>query len=1032
MPGTCRTRRHRGGRGADSDSGIDVDAGRDGSGAVAMQDDRDNEATAPLLQRPGLVESADQVEVICDPPEPSHAQTAELAAQTRVESARALSATEEVDLSTVLRDATSAAIASTQANYNPGANTASGAPGLGTTSISVAPPPPEPEAKPARRSLNLRVGFVGDADAAERSIRSLDLSTVGGGAGGDSEPEADGYDSEDSWLDDALDIEDFVGDESASHSRCAALYTFLKYRKFKIALFLLGVICLAAGLIVLFFTKIDSGYFYRTLFFMSAVFICGMISDIIVVLLRMLLDVFIAMSSANSGMEHRFTSLTFYFSTVRDSLSRLFWTLLVIIAFAVAVPRKDDGSVAESWARAYYHVPRLLGILALLIIAMMASMLLRQWMAQDFGVRSFRPRIQESIAQEHFITRLRGTAGSPFFHTLYNTSRAMSLEGSVDPQVWQTLTQYVNSHHVDGSEPPSGFHNPQKLGRDVKLVKRARPVAIQIFARILGLLEEDAHRRKQEMRVPVMDEAQDSPVEPMSAPLSFGPTVEVSREEQERQQQGQQEMIADQNDHASAEQGTDENNAPPTEASSSYANAPAAADNAADNTTTEAPDGNPTEEFGPKSRPRANWQRLRRKMPLVRQSSLYNLNRAAMDIHDDDLARDTRRLTKMMRQRPSLRRGNLGTEPETPTSAPAEIKHTVSEPSIPSISTTRVALRMIPAADFVQVMSKVDHTVPWDKLWKDYLDPESVGFITWQRFRKSMLDMFESRSNLALTLLDSQAVIRSMDGLIMSFLSMVVLIIGLSLYSSNFVSLFASFGTVIVGYSFIFGSSVQEAFDNVIFLFGMHPYDVGDTVLIEDQKLQVARIRLLTTDFVRNDGSAIRRANKIVRGQNLINLSTSENHAQEFTTLIPAADVTEAFMEDLLREINDFASAHRDKYNFILCYVPEIKHPLDAHGRLNAEGTHPAHLRVSFWVAFACPLIDIMRVLAARTAFLVFVAGLLRRMGVIKPVLTALQPEQPAGEPDNEVDGDADSQTYDAGLAGILRRGFGLRSGSQD
>lgn len=39
--------------------------------------------------------------------------------------------------------------------------------------------------------------------------------------------------------------------------------------------------------------------------------------------------------------------------------------------------------------------------------------------------------------------------------------------------------------------------------------------------------------------------------------------------------------------------------------------------------------------------------------------------------------------------------------------------------------------------------------------------------------------------------------------------------------------------SVIIASAFVFGNSVKQLFESVIFLFFVHPYDVGDCLLIE-------------------------------------------------------------------------------------------------------------------------------------------------------------------------------------------------------
>ena len=57
--------------------------------------------------------------------------------------------------------------------------------------------------------------------------------------------------------------------------------------------------------------------------------------------------------------------------------------------------------------------------------------------------------------------------------------------------------------------------------------------------------------------------------------------------------------------------------------------------------------------------------------------------------------------------------------------------------------------------------------------------------------------------------------------------------------------------SVLLGFSFVFSTSIRTTFESVVFLFVVHPYDVGDTLLLTDpndtasgqQYCQVRRIQ---------------------------------------------------------------------------------------------------------------------------------------------------------------------------------------------
>ncbi|GAB4845789.1 hypothetical protein Ancab_039198, partial [Ancistrocladus abbreviatus] len=53
--------------------------------------------------------------------------------------------------------------------------------------------------------------------------------------------------------------------------------------------------------------------------------------------------------------------------------------------------------------------------------------------------------------------------------------------------------------------------------------------------------------------------------------------------------------------------------------------------------------------------------------------------------------------------------------------------------------------------------------------------------------------------------------------------------------------------------TFIFGNSCKNVFEGLIFTFGMHPFDVGDRVIVDGMQMKVRMMNFLTTVFFKYD-----------------------------------------------------------------------------------------------------------------------------------------------------------------------------------
>lgn len=54
------------------------------------------------------------------------------------------------------------------------------------------------------------------------------------------------------------------------------------------------------------------------------------------------------------------------------------------------------------------------------------------------------------------------------------------------------------------------------------------------------------------------------------------------------------------------------------------------------------------------------------------------------------------------------------------------------------------------------------------------------------------------------------------------------------------------FSSVVLAFAFVFGNSIRQLYEAVIFLFVIHPYDVGDWLLIDGLQYQASH-RSLTS-----------------------------------------------------------------------------------------------------------------------------------------------------------------------------------------
>nr|GEV56199.1 mechanosensitive ion channel protein 10-like [Tanacetum cinerariifolium] len=90
-----------------------------------------------------------------------------------------------------------------------------------------------------------------------------------------------------------------------------------------------------------------------------------------------------------------------------------------------------------------------------------------------------------------------------------------------------------------------------------------------------------------------------------------------------------------------------------------------------------------------------------------------------------------------------------------------------------------------------------------------------------------MVNVYKERKYLALSLNETKTAIEELNNLISGLTLLLVV--------------------------FMFGTSAKTAYEAIIFMFIMHPFDVGDRCVVDGVQLVVEEVNILTTIFLRYD-----------------------------------------------------------------------------------------------------------------------------------------------------------------------------------
>lgn len=187
------------------------------------------------------------------------------------------------------------------------------------------------------------------------------------------------------------------------------------------------------------------------------------------------------------------------------------------------------------------------------------------------------------------------------------------------------------------------------------------------------------------------------------------------------------------------------------------------------------------------------------------------------------------------------------------------------------------------------------------------LDADGDGSISFKDCITSISKLFEDRANLAATLRDVRSVVGTLETLIGVLLHIVFVFLYLAIFDVNIRETYLGISSLILAFSFMFGNSIKEMYENVVFLFIIHPFDVGDTLALDDIQHKVEEINLHFTCLKRTDGSKVWFPNQKLRTSPFVNLSASGNKSEIIKYLLDM-ETSPSIIEDVevaLKEVVD-------------------------------------------------------------------------------------------------------------------------------
>ncbi|KAK1419358.1 hypothetical protein QVD17_28524 [Tagetes erecta] len=138
-----------------------------------------------------------------------------------------------------------------------------------------------------------------------------------------------------------------------------------------------------------------------------------------------------------------------------------------------------------------------------------------------------------------------------------------------------------------------------------------------------------------------------------------------------------------------------------------------------------------------------------------------------------------------------------------------------------------------------------------------------------------VVSAFRERKALALTLNDTKTAVNKLHRMVNVLVALIILVICLVILNIATTKILVLISSQIVVVAFIFGNTCKTIFESIIFLFVIHPFDVGDRCEIDGIQMTVEEMNIMNTIFLRADNQKIYYPNNTLAMRSIANFYRS-------------------------------------------------------------------------------------------------------------------------------------------------------------
>ncbi|XP_031388139.1 mechanosensitive ion channel protein 10-like [Punica granatum] len=166
------------------------------------------------------------------------------------------------------------------------------------------------------------------------------------------------------------------------------------------------------------------------------------------------------------------------------------------------------------------------------------------------------------------------------------------------------------------------------------------------------------------------------------------------------------------------------------------------------------------------------------------------------------------------------------------------------------------------------IKEEVDLIFPLFEGWE-------TGRIDLKSLRNWVIKVFDDRRAVAHALTDTKTAVKQLNKLVTGILIVVTIILWLLLTEIATTKALVLLSSQLLVAAFIFKNMCKTIFEAIIFVFVMHPFDVGDRCVIDGVPLLVEEMNILTTVFLKLDFEKVYYPNSVLATKPISNYRRS-------------------------------------------------------------------------------------------------------------------------------------------------------------